>query len=140
MIMRFVRLLHFLPEHCRELSLTEVVPRNYLQLNARFRQATSLHARHRCRVQRVACERRLKPRCWRSGALMIFDWPEVTSRHASQLALILDAASPSTSYSSLLYARSSCAPSSFSSSSSSSSSFLHSHTRRQALRNCPSCR
>lgn len=35
---------YFLLEHCLDLSLTEVVLRNYLQLNARFRQTTSLLA------------------------------------------------------------------------------------------------
>lgn len=68
--------------------------------------------------------------CRRSAALMIFDWPEVTSRYASQLVLIPSVLSPSTC-SSLHYAR---------------SSRVHSHRRHfcsvfiRALCNCPPCR
>lgn len=88
---------HFLPVCCCELSLTEVVPRNYLQLNARFRQPTSLLA-----VVVAYKESRVNGGCnrRRSGALMIFDWPEVTSRYASQLVLIPGVVSPSTTCSS----------------------------------------
>lgn len=94
---------HFLPVCCCELSLTQVVPWNYLQLNARFRQPTSLLA-----VVVAYKESRVNGdfNRRRSGALMIFDWPEVTSRYASQLVLIPSVVSPSTC-SSLHYACSS---------------------------------